>query len=244
MTGPLWLVGFVVCVAFVAESALGFGSTVIAVAVGSMLVPMRPLLAALVPLNLVLSAYFTVRYRRDVDRPVLLRRVLPFMLAAMPVGMLVAARLPESWLKRAFGGFVFALSCVELARAARDAPVKPLPESASRALLVVGGAVHGMFGVGGPLAVYVVSRWITAKGRFRATLNALWLTLNVVFLVPYVREGLVSAQSLRESLALSPALLVGMVVGEVAHRRVPQRQFRTGVYVMLLVAGAMLVARG
>ena len=244
MTDPRWLVAIVVCVAFVTESALGFGGTVIAVAVGSMLVPMRPLLAALVPLNMVLSAYFTVRCRADIDRAVLLRRVLPYMLAAMPVGMLVAARLPESSLKRAFGGFVVLLSCVELARAARSSPARPLTRNASRAMLAAGGAVHGMFGVGGPLAVYVISRWITAKGPFRATLNALWLTLNVVFLVPYVREGLVSAQSLRASLALSPALAVGMVLGELAHRHVPQRHFRSGVYVMLLAAGAMLVARG
>ena len=80
--------------------------------------------------------------------------------------------------------------------------------------------------------------------RGKPLLNALWLTLNVVFLVPYVRDGLVSAASVRQSLALSPALVVGIVAGEAAHRRIAQKLFRKGVYVMLLGAGAMLVARG
>lgn len=237
------LVACVIAFAFAAESALGFGGTVITLALGSAIMSVRPLLAALIPLNLALSAYFTLRYRRDVDRAVLFRRVLPAMLLAMPVGMLLASRLPESSLSRAFGGFVIALAVVELARSLRDTPAKPLSTLTSTALLVGGGVVHGMFGVGGPLAVYVISRWIEDKSRFRATLNALWLTLNVAFLVPYVRDGLVSAQSLTLSLTLSPALFVGIALGELAHRRVPQSLFRKGVYVMLLGAGVMLLAR-
>lgn len=243
MSSQTLLVACVVALAFATESALGFGGTVITLALGSTLMPVRPLLAALIPLNLALSAYFTARYRRDVDRAVLFKRVLPVMLLAMPVGMLLASRLPESMLTRAFGVFVLTLAIVELLRGENTEP-RPLASSTSAGLLAAGGVVHGMFGVGGPLAVYVVSRWIDDKRRFRATLNALWLTLNVVFLVPYVRDGLVSAVSVRQSLALSPALLVGIVAGEAAHRRIAQALFRKGVYVMLLGAGAMLVARG
>ncbi len=235
----------VVFVAFTTESALGFGSTVISVALGSALVPIRALLAALVPLNLALSAYFTARYWRLVDRRVLLRRVLPLMLVAMPAGALAAARLPESSLKRSFGAFVLALSTLELLRMLRpSAPSRDLAPRAASGLLLLGGAVHGMFGVGGPLAVYVTSRWVADKTRFRATLSALWLTLNVAFLVPYVRGGLVGASSLRASLSLAPALALGMLAGELAHHRVPEALFRKGVYAMLLVAGVMLLARG
>ncbi len=238
------LVACVIAFAFTTESALGFGGTVITLALGSALMPVRPLLAALIPLNLALSTYFTARYHRDIDRAVLFKRVLPSMLVAMPAGMLVASRLPESSLKRVFGAFVVALAVIELARARLHTPPKPLSSFTAYGLLGGGGVVHGMFGVGGPLAVYVISRWIDDKARFRATLNALWLTLNVVFLVPYVRDGQVSAQSLTRSAILSPALLLGIVAGEAAHRHVPQALFRTGIYVMLVGAGSMLLLRG
>ncbi len=239
------LLALVVCAAFTVESALGFGGTVITVALGARLVPVRALLPAFVPLNLALSLWFTVRCRRDIDRALLLRRVLPLMLLGMPLGMVLVRRLDELTARRVFGALVVVLAAYELARAARPdaSPRAPLARPVSAALLAAAGVVHGMFATGGPLAVFVAGRELTDKARFRATLSALWLCLNAALLAGYAWEGAVGAASLPTTLALVPALFGGLWLGDRLHARVPERAFRVGVYVMLFAAGASLVLR-
>jgi uncharacterized membrane protein YfcA len=60
----------------------------------------------------------------------------------------------------------------------------------------------------------------------------------------YLLDGSLTQHTLGASITLAPALGVGVVVGEVLHRRVPAEMFRRGVYAMLAVVGAVMVARG
>lgn len=242
---PLLPLALVVCAAFAVESALGFGATVITVSVGARLMPVRALLPAFVPLNLALSLWLAARNRRDVDLALLGRRVLPLMLLGMPLGMLLVRRLSESTTRHLLGALVVALSVTQLARLVRaggDEPAAP-PGPLGAALLTAAGVVHGMFGSGGPLAVYVVGRALPEKGRFRATLSALWLALNAVLVAGYAVDGALTGESLRATATLAPALGLGLAAGEWLHGRVPERAFRVGVYAVLLAVGAALLAR-
>lgn len=241
----LLALALIVCAAFAVESALGFGSTVIVVSLGARVLPVRALLPVFVPLNLALSLWLAGRNRGDIDRGLLGRRVLPLMLLGMPAGMLLVRRLSEATTRRVLGGLVVTLAVAQLARLARargDEAAEP-PGPVGAALLAAAGVVHGMFGAGGPLAVYVVGRALPEKGRFRATLSALWLALNAVLVGGYLYEGAVDARSLQTTAALAPALAVGIAAGEWLHGRVPDRAFRLGVYAVLLAVGAALLAR-
>ena len=242
---PLLPLALVVCAAFAVESALGFGATVITVSLGARLMPVASLLPAFVPLNLALSLYLAARHRGAIDRGLLGRRVLPLMLLGMPAGMLLIRRLSEAAARRVLGALVVSLALAQLARLARadgDEPAAP-PGPAGAALLAAAGAVHGMFGAGGPLAVYVVGRALADKARFRATLSALWLALNAVLVAGYAADGAINRASLGVTAALAPALGLGLAAGEWLHGRVPERAFRVGVYAVLLAVGAALLAR-
>lgn len=242
---PLLPLALVVCAAFAVESALGFGATVITVSLGARLMPVASLLPAFVPLNLALSLYLATRHRGAIDRGLLGRRVLPLMLLGMPAGMLLIRRLSEAAARRVLGALVVSLALAQLARLARadgDEPAAP-PGPAGAALLAAAGVVHGMFGAGGPLAVYVVGRALADKARFRATLSALWLALNAVLVAGYAADGAINRASLGVTAALAPALGLGLAAGEWLHGRVPERAFRVGVYAVLLAVGAALLAR-
>ncbi|MFO0550821.1 MAG: sulfite exporter TauE/SafE family protein [Polyangiaceae bacterium] len=242
----------IVAIAFTIEAALGFGATVVTVALGSLLWSIEPLLAVFVPVNLVLSSVLSARNARMVDVRTLSLRVLPLALLGLPFGMLALDRLPERWLKLAFGFFVVTLALIELARQARlrraaaggDAKVEPVGRVAGVSLLVLGGAIHGAFATGGPMIVYVLGRTLGAdKGRFRATLSALWLLLNLALVTKQIIAGVVNLGTLRVSAALAVPLLVGLLAGEWLHRRVDGRRFQTAVFAMLAVAGTVIVAR-
>lgn len=225
----------VIALAFAVEGALGFGATLVAVTLGAFLVPVDALLPAFVPLNAVLSASIVARSRRAVDVRLLLRVVLPAMALGMPFGMWAARSLDAELLVKVFGAFVIVIAAFELARRSL-----PLP---SPLLLVLGGLVHGAFGTGGPMAVVVVGREVEDKSAFRATLSALWLLLNGALLAGWFFDGKLHAESATLTSLLAIGLVAGMIVGEVLHRTVPATLFRRVVWLGLLAAGTVLLAR-
>lgn len=230
--------------AFAVEASLGFGATVIAVAAGSFLLPIATVLPAFVPVNLFLSAYIVVRHGGGIDRRLLFRRILPFMALGLPLGMALFRYGGDHRLKVAFGCFVALLAAVELVRMARpQAAERAIPVAVAAALLVAGGVIHGAFGTGGPLAVYVAGRELPDKHRFRSTMSALWLILGGLLCASYAAGGAFHRETVRLSLACGVSLVAGVVAGEWIHRRVGRRLFASLVHSLLLIAGALLAVR-
>lgn len=248
MTPELTVVVSIACVlmlAFAVETALGFGASLITVAIGSFVIgDIRELLAMAVPLNLLLSIYLVGRYHRHVDRRFLFTRLLPLMALGMPVGIYAFTAFDPSLLKRLFGAFIAVVAALELYRLRQASPPQPVSTPVEVALLLLGGAVHGAFSTGGPMAVYVTGRVLHDKSAYRATLSSLWLVLGSVLLVTYALDGRITSHTLTTTLAVSPGILVGMVVGEMLFRRVPAEVFRRIVFVTLLLSGLALVIRG
>jgi uncharacterized protein len=236
----------IVFLAFAVEAALGFGSALVAVTLGSILFPIDQLLPMLIPLSILVSGYLAIRYRATIDRPMLLRRIVPFMALGLPVGLFALETVPATWQKRAFALFVLVLVGIELwkmLRAPREAPA-PLSRTASAVLLFLGGLVHGAFSTGGPLVVYVAGRDLAHdKARFRSTLSTLWLLMSVVLFATFAFLGKVDATSLERSGLLVLPLALGLIAGEVMHARVPVRALRPLVFVVLGVAGVALAVQ-
>lgn len=230
-------------VAFLVEAAAGFGGTVITVALASQLLPVDDILARILPVNMVLSAYVVLRHRRHVDGRLLFARILPWMGVGLVAGYFVARSTSPGWLKIAFAVFVLGLAVLELVALKRKVAPKKLPSVFAAGALLGAGVLHGLFACGGPLAVWTVGREVDDKGVFRATLSALWLALNVFLLVGFVVDTKISAVTLRESLVLLPPLLLGIVLGERVHARLSAERFRVGIFGLLFVAALVLLVR-
>ena len=232
-----------VVVAFTVEASLGFGATVITVALASSVLrlPLSEVLPSFVPVNLALSLLLALQNRRDADFRLLLRRILPAMLVGLPLGMWAFSALPESLLRRALGLFLLALSLPLLFLPAR-APT-PLSPALSLGLLGLAGVLHGAFATGGPMVVYVLSRSPISKATFRATLSCLWALLAVVLLGRWALTGTLTRSTLLLSAALLPAMVMGLVVGNVIHGRVDERRFKVFVNAMIFVFGLILLLR-
>jgi len=241
----LALLVLIVFIALMCEAMVGFGATIVTVALGAFLLPIDDLLAAYVPVNMLLSAYLVARYWRQIDVRVLFLGIVPAMTVGVVLGRFVTRLAGNEQLKLAFGVFVIVVSLLEIVRMLRKAGVeRPLHPVPAGVLLVLGGIVHGLFGSGGPMAVYVSSRRIHDKGRFRATLSALWFVLNGMLVADFVATGTLGAASARRSALLLVPLLAGLAAGEWLHHRVPQRVFRGLLFVLLLVAGVLLAVGG
>jgi uncharacterized membrane protein YfcA len=232
-------------VAFAVEASLGFGSALIAISFGSLLVGVDQLLPAFMPLSLALSLYVAGRYRGHIAGSLLLRRILPGMLIGLPIGLLAFNRLPAPLLRRALGAFVLVLSALELWRFRRARPDERPPRLGALtafALLVLGGVAHGAFATGGPIAVYVAGREVgDDKSSFRSTLSALWLVLIVAMIGSYAWMGRFTAASTQLSATLAIPLVLGLLAGEALHARLPLRTFQRLVFALVGLAGLLLL---
>lgn len=234
----------IVTLAFTTEAAIGFGATLLTLALGSLVAKVDELIYAVVPLNVALSFIMAIRSYKHIDVRALGSGILPAMAVGFPIGIVAFEKLPKQASQIGLGGLVTTLGALELFRQLR-APkeVRPLGRAPALALLFLGGLVHGAFATGGPPVVYVCGRTLLDKKVFRGTLAALWLLLGAILLAAYARAGHLGAASFRRSALLLPGLLLGLAAGEVAHGRLPERTFRLVVFVLLIVAGVVLVVR-
>ncbi len=233
----------VLFVSFLVESAVGFGSALVAVSLGAQFIGLKELFPVFQPLSLVLSLVLVLRERDHVQARLLVREILPPILPGVAVGMALFRLGPADALLLAVGAAIALLAAFELRRTLRGADPTPLAPALARGVLVGAGVIHGLFGTSGPPVVWVVSRALPDKASFRATLALLWLLLSIVLVVGYVADGSLGAASLGMSARLGLPLVLGYVVGNALHHRIPQRAFRLGVCVLLVVAGVVLVVR-
>ena len=244
MDFSILLLTLVVLLAYITQAMTGFGSVIIAVTLGSHLYPIEFLLPTIVPADLLVNIYIVGKYRKDVDRVLLFRRILPLMGAGLLIGIGIFQFVHGTLLKKTFGLLVTLLCGRELYGLLRShGTTRALSRVKYAASVLAAGITQGLFASGGPLVVYAVSRLHLRKGSFRSTLSALWLLTNSVLTLSYLATGLLTVANLRFWAWLAPAVVIGTMIGERLHDRVNEHIFRIIVFAILLVAGISLVIR-
>ncbi len=238
LLGILWF-------AFFVGTTLGFGTTIITVTLSAQMMTIEQILPIIAPLNLALSIYLAVRHRATILWSRLLTRILPAVGAGVPLGLLLFRLRGAHWLHLAFGLFVTLIAGLQLRdhASSTNGEGPPLGTLPSLGMLGLGGVVHGLFNTGGPLIVYVLGREIEDKSEFRSTIAALFSVLTSVLVIEYIRIELLTLQTARLSaLALLPAL-VGLWLGEIAHKKLDAKAFKRALWMLLFVGGVVLSAR-
>lgn len=233
----LWLVLFVL-LAYTVEAATGFGSIVIALSLGALVLPIDALLPVLVPLNLSMSGYLALRYRGHIHWPLLLRQVLPLMAVGTGLGHGLKPLLGRGALQGVFGVLIIGFAVRALwqrgqAEAAHGSLRMPT-------LLFGAGLTHGLFASGGPLLVLALAGRTLPKAALRSTLIVVWFSLNSLLTVIYCIEGSL-LPALPRTLSYLPVVLCGLLAGEWLHHRVDEARFRQLVHGLLAVVGGALL---
>jgi uncharacterized membrane protein YfcA len=243
ISAEMLLLIVIVFVALGVGTAMGFGSMVITIVLASHFFEIPFLLGVMVPVNLLISVYVVVRYRRHVRWRFLWLKVLPAMGLGSIVGFALFAFQDSRGLQMMFGALVLGLAVMELWGMYRKAESRPLPGWLN--LLALGGAgvIHGLFASGGPLAVYAISRKLRSKEEFRATLCALWTVLNFGLIAVYVPSGVATIDTAVVSAVLLLSVAGGIVVGEWVHKILVGAWFRGTVFVLLAGGALALLAR-
>lgn len=242
MNTPAIALGGFILLAYTLEAITGFGSVVVALSLGALLMPIDVLLPILVPLNIAMTGYLVGRHWRLIDSALLLRTVLPGMLIGMGIGYLLLPHLDPLPLKRGLGVLILWFAGRELWRLRASAPERgSTPNWVVRLATGAAGICHGLFASGGPLLVYALATRPLDKARLRATLVCVWFTLNGLLTLAFLLDGRLRP-ALPQVLAYAPLLLLGVWLGERLHQRFDERHFRLAIHCLLLVSGTLLLS--
>jgi uncharacterized membrane protein YfcA len=177
-----------------------------------------------------------VKERRRIDRREL-GRILLWAAIGFPAGFYGFSHLSERWLDMVVGLVVTGVAVHGLWVHLGGKESRPPHPVLGRILLVFGGAVHGAIVTGGPLIVAYAVHALPDKGRFRATLFALWVFLNAFFTGSYFIGPGRDTTVLLTALWCVPAVVLGLWLGQKVHHRLPETWFRRAVLCLLLAAG-------
>lgn len=234
------ILNIILVFAHTAETILGFGATIIALALGIYIFPLQRLIPTLVILGLLQSAWLVTRWFRYIKWHILWRRILPISGAGMVIGILSREFASESQLRLILGSFIIVISVLELIYLFSKTPARgELRWYYSFPLLLAGGIFHGLFATGGPLIVYYASRQLPRQENFRATLSILWLILNTALLIGFAVNTQIDLETLKTTALVLPGLAIGITLGNFI--RVNEFIFKVMTYIVLFFSGLFLV---
>lgn len=242
------LFGVVVLITHFLEGITGFGCTVLALPFAIALVGIKTAVPTLVILAWLLSLYIVIIAFREVKWKVLLRIII-FVGLGLPVGIILFTYLPEDILKKILALFMIFVSTRGLYVSFRVK--KTLKSELSQSsktrnalysfILFLGGIIHGAFGSGGPFVVIYATKALPSKNNFRATLCALWFSLNTIIILKDFSNNVINAEVIKLLLITMPFLIAGMLLGNIAHHRVNDTVFTKIVYAVLLLSGLFML---
>lgn len=109
-----------------------------------------------------------------------------------------------------------------------------------------GGCLHSAFGTGGPPVLVFAHEagWESRPESFRANLQVVLLSMNVLAISSQAAAGIITAETLRTTALLMPAVVAGTVAGsKLLAPRIPQERFRALVVNGLRIMGMMFVSK-
>lgn len=237
----LGIAALIIVWAYIVYGLTGFGSSITALPLLVQFIPLREAVPLILVFDLFVGVLMGLNNRRVIDRGEV-KRLLPFMLAGMVLGVTLLVSVPERALLILLGVFVLAYSAWSLVLRPE---VKPLSSRWAGAFGTFGGVFTALFGTGGPIYTIYLARRLPDKTVLRATISGLLFLSALARLVLFTGAGLYAQpQVLPLAAVLLPCALLGLYLGNHLHHRLPQQRVVQLVWVILIVGGAGLMWRG
>jgi hypothetical protein len=240
------LLGLVILVAHLLEGITGFGCSIIALPFSIALVGIKTTVPMLTVLGWVIAAFIVITDRKNVNIKEFVK-ILSFVLLGLPLGMYFYSYLPEEQLKMLLGVVMILISVKGLfdafskkVKAQNNTEIGVFKKGILYIYLFIGGIVHGAFSSGGALVILYASKKLKDKSEFRATLSALWLTLNSIIIIRYFINGVVTFEIGFVILKVVPFFIVGMIIGNIVHKKLQPDIFVKLVYTVLFISGIFM----
>ena len=243
MTDLLTVLGILITIFFFAafgQTISGFGFALVGMPLATLVLGAKTAAPIVALAGLTLYTINVLRYRHAIN----VRQVWRLGIAAafgVPIGIWGLVNLDESIVKLILGFILIGYSIFSLVR-----PTTSLVPSQNWGYLTgfLTGCLGGAYNLPGPpLIVYgTLCQW--QRDEFRATLQSLFfltglLTVASHFLAQHLTSDILSLYAFT-----APALILGIVVGSLADRRINHAVFRWMVLALIFILGLSLIFGG
>ncbi|WP_243895792.1 sulfite exporter TauE/SafE family protein [Paenibacillus sp. F411] len=234
----LWITGMLVIVlAGFIQGLTSFGFALITLPFLAQLVPLTEAVPLVVILSLCTNLVIFTQTRDFIDLRSIWLLILCSVLAA-PLGTKLLL-VVEAGLLKAVSGAVIVVAA-GLLLAGRSYPIR----RERLGMVPVGiltGLLNGSISMSGPPVVLFLSNQGVDKQVFRANLNVYGILLNLVTISTFVYSGLITEAVLLQTAWYIPCLLIGVLIGLKAVRRLNEQRFKRFALGFILISGGWLL---
>lgn len=233
------LVMAVLFVATFVRSTFGFGEALLAVPLLSLIMPVHVAVPLAVLVSICIAAVIVLQDWRHVHFASAGRLVLATLIGT-PLGLLVLTSVAEPIVKGLLAGVIILFSTYCLIRR----PPARLQNDRLAWLFGFGaGILGGAYGMNGPpLVIYGALRGWSPQ-QFRATLQGYFLPASATAMTGYWLAGLWTPAVTGHFVFALPAVVLAVLLGRAANRRMQGRGFLIAVHVGLVAVGVVLLVQ-
>ena len=171
------------------------------------------------------------------------RRMMPPTLVGVVIGWILMFRLPEAYYRSLIGAIIFGLTMLQIIRLWKEKWLADVPHATwfawSMGTLV--GLTTMLANAAGPVfGLYLLATRLP-KMEFVGTAAWFFLLLNIVKVPFSLSLGLIRLDTLALNAMLTPLIALGLWVGTLIIRRIPQRLFDSLILVLTGAASIKLL---
>lgn len=225
-------------IAYLVKGFTGFGNTLVMGSLFSFVVSNR----LTTPIDLLISiptnTYMVWRERRNIS----LRVVIPLslMLLAGIIPGIFLLKVSNDWILKSILGIVVVGMAVEmLTRKPAQNETKKSNPVFLVTIGVISGILAGLYGIGALLVAYI-SRTTDNRSQFRANICCVFLVDNIFRFFLYWITGILNNEILLLTLFLSPAVILGMIVGIKIDSKMNEKTVKNSIITLLIISGIIL----
>jgi uncharacterized protein len=241
MTLEFYIIGSLI---FLASAMLqgftGFGFSILAIPLITLFISPKTTIPILVIYSVILNVLVFWSARKAFD----LRKIWVLMLCGVigvPIGAKLLITLNDNILKLFIGILITVFGTLLLLGFRREIKREKL------SMIPIGigsGILSGSVSIGGPPVILFMSNQGTGKEVFRASLSVYFLTLNVFTVPIYFLNGLITPEVTDYSVKFFPALVVGVIIGNLFSKKMKEKHFRKITLSLLIAMGVLSIISG
>lgn len=227
----------IIFLAALLQTTSGFGFALLAMPLVALVIGVKAAAPLVALVGFTLYAVNLVRYRRSVERRVL----LPLAVAAalgVPFGVWALGNLDEDIIKSVLGVLLIVYALYSLWRP-QASPLRSELWAWPAGFLA--GVLGGAFNTPGPPVIVYGNLRQWPRNLFRSTLQALFLFSSSLVILSHVAAGNLTPETIPTYLLLMPALLLGVWAGAYVDRHISNQRFRILVLALIFATGVLLL---
>jgi hypothetical protein len=244
----VWQWGLLAVVAvFVGVAKTGIpGFGVLVVPLAAMCLPAKVSVGVVLPMLIFADIFAITYYRRHAEWKHIFR-LLPATLIGIGIGFFVMDRISNAQLKPMIGAIVLVMLALYFFQQLRnnrqtdDAGQKKHHPLLAPVLGLFAGFTTMLANAAGPVTTIYCLMMELPKKRFVGTMAWFFFIVNWTKVPLYLSRGLVTKDSLKLNASLAPLIVIGIILGIFALKKIPQKAFNIIVQALAAIAAIKLI---